>query len=120
MNIDTQVQDLRLSDGLALMLIVITFAIGVIAYEAVPAEMVVHYTPPGGVYYGPETLPESIGLFIVPVVTAIIFVILRALPVVGNLNEELAAVRPYYQLGIVLLVAFLLGVQMVLVLLNVI
>lgn len=119
MNLEAWVQDVRLSDALSLVLVVGAFAIGVITYDAVPAEMVVHYTPPGGVYYGPETLPKNIGLFIVPVVTAITFVVVRGLPFVGDVNEALAPVRPYYQFGIVLLVTFLMCVQASLVLLNV-
>lgn len=118
MNIEARVRDIRLSNALGLMLVVGTFALGVIAYDAVPAEMVVHYTPSGGVYYGLETLPKPVGLFIIPVVSAITFVFLRALLLVGDLNEELASIRPYYRLGMILLVTFLAGVQVSLILLN--
>lgn len=119
MNININMLDIRLSDAVELLLVVGTFAIGVIACDAVPTEMVVHYTPPGGVYYGLETPPKQIGLFIVSVITVITFVVARTLLLVGDLNEALASVHPYYQLGIVLLVTFLVGIQVSLVLLNV-
>lgn len=113
------VGDVRPSDVLALALVVGTFAVGVVAYGVVPADVMVHYTPPGGVYYGPETLPKSVGLFVVPVVTAVTFAALRVLPSVFELNGELAAVLPYYRLGLALLVAVLASVQVALVLSNV-
>jgi uncharacterized membrane protein len=119
MTIESDGQDIRVSDVVALVLVGAAFAISVIAYDAAPAEVVVHYTPPGGVYYGPETLPKAIGLFIVPVVTALVFTVLRALPLIDDLSEQLAPVRAYYQFGVVLLVAVLVGVQVLLVVLNV-
>lgn len=94
----------RPSDGLAVALVVAMFGVGALAYDAVPAEMVVHYTPPGGVYYGPETLPKAAGLFAIPAAGAVVFGVMRALPLIDGVAESLAPVRPYYQASIVLAV----------------
>lgn len=110
----------RPSDGLAIALVIGMFAVGALAYEAVPAEMLVHYTPPGGVYYGPETLPKAVGLFVIPVVSVVVFGVLRGLPVVDELDRVLAPVRPYYQAAIVLTVASLGLGQVALIVVNVI
>lgn len=109
---------IRPSDGVALALLATTFAIGVLAYDAVPAEMVVHYTPPGGVYYGPETAPKPLGLFAVPVLGLVTFAAMRALPLLDGVATRLAPVRSVYQAAIVLVVGVLCAGQAVLVLLN--
>lgn len=108
----------RPSDALAAAFVVGTFALAVAVYDAVPAEMVVHYTPPGGVYYGPETLPKPVALFIVPAVTALTFGLVRALPSVGGVDDALGDARPYYHAAVLLLVALLSVVHVGLVLWN--
>lgn len=109
----------RPSDGLAVALVVATFAAGALAYEAVPADVVVHYTPPGGVYYGPDTLPKAVGLFVIPLASAVVFAVLRALPLLDDVDETLAPVRPYYQAAIVLTLACLAVGQVALLAVNV-
>lgn len=119
MNAPGRTRGVRLSDVLSVTLLVGTFLLGAGAYDAVPAEMLIHYTPPGSVYYGLERVPKELGLFIVPVVGSIMFCAARLLSLVGDVNEEMASVRPYYHAGLVLLVTFLGGVQVLLVALNI-
>jgi hypothetical protein len=119
MTAETLLRGVRPSDALALVLVLASFAIGVLASDAVPAEMVVHYTPPGGVYYGPETLPRRFGLFVVPGVTAVTFAVIRALPLVVDLDGTATSLGRLYRFGTLLFVAVLVGVQATLVLLNV-
>ena len=120
MNASALVRRVRPTDALASALLVGVFAVGVAAYDAVPDEMVVHYTPPGSVYYGVETLPKEVGLFVVPAVAAVTFGIGRALPLIVGPDETLTAVGPYYRAGLVVLLALLSSVQVALVLLNVV
>jgi hypothetical protein len=108
----------RASDALAAALVVATVVVGLVAYDAVPAAMVVHYTPPGGVYYGPETLPKAIGLSVVPAVAIVTVAALRGLPAVVD-SEALTPVPTVYRLAVVGLAALLAAVQVALVLLNV-
>lgn len=119
MNIKINMLDIRLSDAVGLLLVVGTFAIGVIACDAVPTEMVSTTRRQAVCTTASKHPPKQIGLFIVSVITAITFVVARTLLLVGDLNEALASVHPYYQLGIVLLVTFLVGIPVSLVLLNV-
>jgi hypothetical protein len=108
----------RASDALAAALVVATIVVGVAAYDAVPAAMVVHYTPPGGVYYGPETVPKAVGLSIVPAVAVVTVAALRALPAVVD-GESLTPVPTVYRVAVVGVAALLAAVQVALVLLNV-
>lgn len=107
----------RVSDALAAALVAATAAVGVVAYDAVPAAMVVHYTPPGGVYYGPETLPKAVGLSVVPAIAVVTVAALRGLPAITD-GEALTPVPTAYRLAVVGLAALLAAVQLVLVLLN--
>jgi len=108
----------RASDALAAALALSTVVIGIVAYDAVPAAMAVHYTPPGGVYYGPETLPKAVGLSVVPAVAVVTVAALRALPAVVD-GEALTPVPAVYRFSVVGVAALLAAVQVALVLLNV-
>jgi hypothetical protein len=118
MNTATLARAVRPTDALALAVMLALFVASLAVYEAVPAEMVVHYTPPGGVYYGIETLPKALGLFVVPVVALVTFGVARLLPLTAGSNEAFAAIAPYYHAGLVGLVVLLGAVHAVLVLLN--
>lgn len=119
MNLAAAARGVRPSDVVALSVIVGVFVATVAVYDMVPAEMVVHYTPPGGVYYGPETLPKEIGLSVVPVLTLLSFLVARFLPVLTGLHDELGVIAPYYDAGVVGLVLLLATVHAALILLNV-
>lgn len=113
------VRTVRPSEVVAVATLVAIFAVSVAVYDVVPAEMVVHYTPPGGVYYGPETLPKEIGLFVVPVLTLLVFGVARLLPVLTGLDDELGGLVPYYYAVVAGLVVLLGAVHAALILLNV-
>jgi uncharacterized membrane protein len=108
----------RASDAAALAIIGAMLAAAVLLYDAVPTEMVVHYTPPGGVYYGPETLPRAVGLFVVPVVAVVTFALARWIATRRDVREALAEARVYYHAGLVALVAALAAIQALLLWLN--
>jgi len=118
MNTESRPTQIRVSDVISLSLIGGVFVLGVLTYDLLPAVLVIHYTPPGGVYYGLETLPKPVGLFALPVITAVTFGVTRGLPLIGNVSEELGSARQYYHYGILLLIVFLATVQIGLVLLN--
>jgi len=109
----------RPSDAVALAVIAGLFAVSVAVYETAPAEIVVHYTPPGAVYYGIETLPKAVGLFVVPVATPLTYGVTRLLPQLAGTTDGFGAIAPYYHAGLVALVALLGAVHLLLVLLNV-
>lgn len=105
------------SDVLTGAFVIGMFGLAVLAYGAVPAQMTVHYTPPGGVYYGLETLPKTVGLFLLPVVGAFVVAALRCLPLVDGIGE---AVRGYYQASIVATAGCLCLGQVAVVAINVV
>lgn len=110
----------RPTDSLAVAIVVGTFAVGMLAYQSVPAEMLIHYTPSDGVYYGPETLPKLVGLFVIPIVSVVVFGVLRSVPYLAESGVATAPIRPYYQASIVLSVGFLWLCQVALVVANVV
>lgn len=118
MNVAAAVRAVRPSDAVALAVVVALFAASLAVYDTVPAELVVHYTPPGGVYYGVETLPKRIGLFVVPVFTLLAFAVARLLPAVTGLQKELGLLLPYYEVGVAGLVVLCGTVHAALLLLN--
>lgn len=119
MNLAGAARTVQPSDAVAVAIIVAVFAAGVAVYDMVPAEMVVHYTPPGGVYYGAETLPKEFGLFVVPVLMLLSFGGARLLPVLAGLGNQLGVLCPYYYAGLAGVVILLGTVQAALILLNV-
>lgn len=119
MNHAAIVRGVRLSDAVALAVILGLFAVSVALYETVPAEMLVHYTPPGGVYYGVETLPKRVGLFLVPVFTLLTYVVGRVVPVVTGAWDEFGVLAPYYDAALAGLVVLFGAVHTALLLLNV-
>lgn len=118
MNAAELVRGVRPSDAVALVLILCLFGLSVAVYDAVPAEMVVHYTPPGGVYYGPETLPKAVGLFLVPLLAAGTYVGLRLSLLVFE-NPAFDSIAPFYRAGVVAVVLLFGVTHVALVLLNV-
>lgn len=118
MNTAATPRAVRISDAIALVVILGLFAVSVAVYDAVPAEMLVHYTPPGGIYYGIETLPKQIGLFLVPVFTLLTYGVARLVPVVTGVQGELGALAPYYRAALAGVVVLLGAVHGVVLLLN--
>lgn len=118
MTIESRMTNIRVSDVVSLALIGCVFVLSGYTYDLLPRNLVIHYTPPGGVYYGLETLPKPIGLFVLPVTAAIAFGVVRMLPLISNFGEELESIRPYYHYGTLLLIMFVAGVHIALILLN--
>ena len=118
MTTENRMTNLRVSDVVSLALIGCIFVLSGYTYDLLPRNLVIHYTPPGGVYYGLETLPKPVALFVLPVTAAIAFVVVRMRPQISNFGEELESIRPYYHYATLLLVVFLTGTHIALILLN--
>ncbi len=108
------------SDAMTVLFVGGMFALGILAYGAVPSQMTVHYAPKGTIYYGIETLPKAIGLFVVPVVGLVVISVLRGLPMIEGIDEALCPVAEYYRLGIAVTAVGLCLGQILLIALNVI
>jgi uncharacterized membrane protein len=91
---------------------------GIVFYDAMPASMQIHYTPPGGIYYGIKRGPKELGLVILPLLSTMIFAIGCLLARCTAWSEEFDAGRRYARLAVVVLLAVLASGQAFLILLN--
>jgi uncharacterized membrane protein len=109
---------MRRGDAVALAVILCLFGLSVAVYDTLPAEMVVHYTPPGGVYYGPETLPKAVALVVVPLIAGVTYVALRLPLLLLERWPVPDAIGPIYRAGIVAMLLLFGAVHVALILLN--
>jgi hypothetical protein len=92
-----------------------TLGVGLLAYPFVPDQFTVRWTV--GAYYGPEALPKAIGLLVVPVLSAGVYGLLRALPAFDGFPNDLARSRAY-RLAVAGVLASLFLTQLLLIGLN--
>lgn len=106
------------ADLVGLVAVAAAAGVGVLAYGALPEDLVVHWSMGMGPYVGPETLAKPVALAVVPLVTAGTVALLRALPRLGGLRDALEEAQPYYDATTVLTALALVGAQVALVALN--
>jgi uncharacterized membrane protein len=108
----------RATDLVTLALLLGIAASVLVFYDQMPAMMQIHYTPPGGVYYGIERVPKQIGLLILPLISTMIFAIGQVIARCTARIEEFEAGRRYAGLAVVVVLAVLACGQALLILLN--
>jgi hypothetical protein len=95
----------------------LTVALGALGYATLPGRVRVHWSLGAGPYVGPETLPRALGVFVVPAVAVLTLAGLWLLR--GAIGLESAPrARTYYDLGMLVVVAFLFAGQVVVVIAN--
>jgi len=92
-----------------------TLGVGLLAYPFVPDQFTVRWTV--GAYYGPESLPKAVGLSLVPLLSVGVYGLLRALPSLDGVPDDLVG-RRAYRLAVAAVLATLLATQLLLVGLN--
>lgn len=105
----------RKSYLVALALVVVSFGLGAYYYPRMPDQIASHWNASGN---ADGTMPKLWGLFLVPTMTAGLFVLFAAIPRIDPLRENIAEFRRYYDLFIVLFVAFMLYMQALIILWN--
>ncbi|KZN24084.1 hypothetical protein A4G99_06385 [Haladaptatus sp. R4] len=105
----------RKSYLVALALVAVSFALGVYYYPRMPDQIASHWNASGN---ADGTMPKLWGLFLIPTMTAGLLVLFAAIPRIDPLRENIAEFRRYYDLFIVLFVAFMLYMQALIVLWN--
>ncbi|MGA9401722.1 SdpI family protein [Haladaptatus sp.] len=105
----------RKSYLVALALVVVSFALSVYYYPRMPDQIATHWNASGN---ADGTMPKLWGLFLLPTMTAGLLVLFAAIPRIDPLRENIAEFRRYYDLFIVLFVAFMLYMQVLIVLWN--
>jgi len=87
-----------------ILIIVISFIIGISLYPQMPAEMAGHWNTQGEV---DDYLPKFWGLFLMPLVALGIYLLFLLLPKIDPLKENVEKFRTYFDWFIVTIVAFL-------------
>ncbi|MDD1662628.1 MAG: SdpI family protein [Methanomicrobiales archaeon] len=89
-------------------ILVLTFAVGIIAYPFMPDLMATHWGFSGEVN---GYMPKIWGLFLVPVISAGLALLLLFIPRLDPLRENIEKVRETYELFIIVMLLFLLYLQ---------
>ncbi|WP_423745344.1 SdpI family protein (plasmid) [Haladaptatus sp. SPP-AMP-3] len=105
----------RKSYFVALALVVVSFGLSAYFYPRMPGQMATHWNASGA---ADGTMPKLWGLLFLPTLTAGLLVLFAALPRIDPLRENVAAFREYYDLFVVLFVAFMLYVHLLTILWN--
>ena len=85
-------------------LIVASFLLGAYLYPIIPERMATHWDASGSVN---GYLPKLWGLFLMPVISTVLFLVFLVIPRIDPLKENIAKFRAYYDLFILLLFGFL-------------
>jgi len=106
----------RTANRLGLGLVALSFVVGALFYPFVPERIVTHWGA-GGQPNG--TMSKLWGLFLLPVVSALLLALFNGLPAVDPLGNNVERFRGTYDEFVVLLLGFLLYLQLLLGLWNV-
>lgn len=99
-------------------LVVVSIAASVLAVGTLPERIRIHWTLGAGPYYGPEFAPVEAVLALFPVTVATLFVGAGLLEASLDGTDAFETVRPYYEWAAVLALAVVLGIQLLVVWLN--
>jgi uncharacterized membrane protein len=96
-------------------ILLVTFVLSLAAYPYLPDRIVSHW----GISGEPDgSLPKAWGLFIVPLISAGIALLLLAIPRIDPLRANIAKFRPTYEHFIAVFLLYLLYIQLLVILWN--
>ena len=106
----------RWSELFALIIVLLSFVVGIYSYFWMPEKIAVHWNIRGeaNVY-----MPKSLGLFILPLIFAGVTLLLIAIPRIDPLKENIEAFRKYYDWLLIIFPAFLFTTYLHLILWNI-
>lgn len=99
----------------AVALVVVSFVLSAYYYPRMPDQIASHWNASGNV---DGAMPKLWGLFLLPTMTAGLLVLFAAIPRIDPLRENIADFREYYDLFVLLFVAFMLYVHVLTILWN--
>ncbi len=105
----------RKSYLIALVLVVVSFALSVYYYPRMPDQIASHWNASGN---ADGSMPKLWGLFLLPTLTAGLLALFAAIPRLDPLHENIAEFREYYDLFVVLFVAFMVYVHLLTIVWN--
>ncbi|MDY6779474.1 MAG: DUF1648 domain-containing protein [Halobacteria archaeon] len=107
--------DLRWSYAVGAAVVVVSLVVSAVSYPSLPSEMVVHWdasgTPDGG-------MSKPLAVLLLPALSAVVLVVLAALPRIDPLGENIEEFRKEYDGLVVVMSGFLGYVHLLVVLLN--
>ena len=94
---------MRKSEIIILVILAVSFAIAVYLYPQMPDQMASHWNTQGEV---DGYMPKFWGLFLMPLVTAGLFLLFIAIPKIDPLKKNIEKFRRYYDTFVILIIAF--------------
>lgn len=95
---------MKRSEIIILIIILISFALGIYLYPQMPANMASHWGTSGEVN---GYMPKFWGLFLMPLVALAMFLLCLLIPRIDPHKENIVKFRPYFDNFILLIIAFL-------------
>ena len=89
---------------IALLIIILTFAIGIYFYPLMPDKLASHWSAQGQVN---SYMPKFWGLFLMPLISVVLLALFLLIPKIDPLKENIAKFRKYFDGFIILLFLFL-------------
>lgn len=96
-------------------IVVVTFAITVIAYPRLPSRVASHWNAAGR---ADGWMPKGFGVFLLPIVMTALAALFMVIPAIDPLKRNFASFRAYYDTFIILFLLFFLVIQLHILLWN--
>ncbi|NQU83688.1 MAG: SdpI family protein [Parcubacteria group bacterium] len=98
-----------------LLIIILSFAIGGILYPHMPEQVASHWNAQGEVN---DYVPKILGLFLMPTISIIIFLLLLFIPKIDPLKKNVEKFRKHFDNFIILIIVFLFYIHLLTLLWN--
>jgi len=95
---------MKKSNLIIILIILVSFAIGIYFYPQMPAEMASHWNFQGEV---DDYMPKFWGLFVMPFVSLFLFLLFLIIPKIDPLKKNIEKFRKYFDWFIILIILFL-------------
>jgi len=106
---------MRKSEIVAIGIILFSFIIGIYLYPQMPEKMASHWNAKGEV---DGYMPKFWGLFLMPIISLLIFLLFIAIPKIDPLKQNIEKFRKYYDGFVVLMIAYLFYIYLLTLLWN--
>jgi len=106
---------MKRSETAVIGMIVLSFIMGIYLYNIVPEEMASHWNARGDV---DDYMSKFWGLFLMPIVSAGMFILLKVIPTIDPLKKNVDKFRRYFDHFILLIIGFLFYIHILTLLWN--
>jgi len=107
--------NMRKSEIVAMGIILFSFIVGIYLYPQMPERMASHWNAKGEV---DGYMPKFWGLFLMPIVSMLIFLLFIVIPKIDPLKQNIEKFRKYYDGFVVLMIAYLFYIYLLTLLWN--